>query len=100
MQGIELSCVDRETGESLHILGYSLNFDIELLNNFSKVIVDGYNERAKKIIKKLNKQYKNFNLDIEKLRKIKKEVYISRNTIAEELMKFLGSDNITRKEAL
>lgn len=94
LQGIELSCIDRETGKSLHILGYSHNFNVNLLNKSMQFVINGYNKRAKKIIEKLNKQYKGVNLDIKKLCKNKKEIYTSRNTIADELIKFLNRKGV------
>lgn len=100
LMGVEISCIDRITGESLHILGYSQSFDIEQLNTSLHIVVDGYNKRAKKIIEKLNNQYKGFNLDFEELRQRKKEANISRNTLATELIGFLGEKRVTMKEAL
>ena len=100
LQGVEISCVDRATGESLHILGYSHSFDLRKLNAFLQPIIAGYNRRAIKIIKKLNAKYNGLNLDFDEMRLRKKEAYISRNTIACELMKFLGEESITLQEAL
>lgn len=102
LQGVEISCIDRISGESLHILGYSTNFDINLLNNSLRDIIDGYNRRAEKIIEKLNNQYNGFNLNIDELLCKKREAYISRNTLATELIKFFGKNHrhITMKEAL
>lgn len=99
-QGVEISCVDCISGESLHILGYSRSFNVEQLNAFLKPIVDGYNKRAIKIIEKLNAKYSGLNLDFDKLRQMKKEAYISRNTIAYELVTFLKKEQITMAEAL
>ncbi|MFH1193168.1 MAG: PHP domain-containing protein [Candidatus Jorgensenbacteria bacterium] len=100
LQGVEISCVDRVTGESLHVLGYSQDFDIRRLNEFLQPIVDEYNKRANKIIEKLNNKYVGLKLDFNEIRQRKTEVYTSRNTIAAELIKFLGKEQITMKEAI
>ncbi|MBT3464823.1 PHP domain-containing protein [archaeon] len=98
--GVEISCIDRITDKSLHILGYFKNINIDCLNLSLKPTVDGYNRRAKKIIRKLNNRYNGLNLNFEKLRLIKNEAYISRNTLAMELIKFFGDSKITLKEVL
>jgi predicted metal-dependent phosphoesterase TrpH len=91
IQGVEVSSFDNKTGTSFHILGYSEEFDTHRLNVGLDKTMKGYNDRAKKIIKKLNNKYRGLNLDYFDLKKRNPEVYISRNTIAVELKKFLKS---------
>lgn len=100
IQGVEVSCTDHATSESLHILGCSHAFDLNKLNSSLQPVISGYNKRAVKIIYKLNTKYNDFNLDFDELHLRKKEAYISRNTIAYELVKFLGEEHITLVEAL
>ncbi len=92
IQGIEISSFDDETKSSFHILGYSKNFDTHEINTCLKKTVEGYNNRAKKIIKKLNKKYPGLDLNFDDLKKKNPEIYVSRNTIAIELKRFLKSD--------
>jgi 3',5'-nucleoside bisphosphate phosphatase len=89
LQGVEISCFDKETDESLHILGYSTFFDIERINRRLQPIVDGYNERAKKIIAKLNLKY-GADFDYTKIKNEIPSVCISRNYLAQKLSVFLG----------
>jgi len=98
IQGIEVSCVDRETKESLHILGYSDSFNFEKLNRKTTPIVAGYNDRAKKIIKKLNQKY-SAGFDFEEMKSETPSVCISRNQLAHKLSVFLGG-RFTPKELL
>lgn len=92
VQGIEISSFDDKTKSSFHILGYSKNFDTHEMNVALKKTVEGYNNRAKKIIQKLNKKYPSLNLNFHDLKKKNPEIYVSRNTIATELKRFLKSD--------
>ena len=92
VQGIEISSFDDKTKSSFHILGYSKNFDTYKMNAELKKTVAGYNDRAKKIIQKLNKKYPGLNLNFYDLKKKNPEIYVSRNTIAIELKRFLKSD--------
>ncbi len=97
VEGLEISSLDRKTKSSLHILGYSNNFDISI-NDDLKETVNGYNQRAKKIINKLNKEFSGINLDFDFLKNKNKEIYVSRNTLIIELLKFL-KNKIEFKEA-
>lgn len=98
VQGIEVSCVDRKTRESLHILGYSRFFDIDKINEKLSPIIKGYNTRAKKIIKKLNRKY-GAGLDFDKIKKQIPSACVSRNHIVQRLSEFLG-DRISPRELL
>ncbi|MDP4031341.1 MAG: PHP domain-containing protein, partial [Pseudorhodobacter sp.] len=71
VQGVEISSFDDKTKSSFHILGYSKNFDTYKMNYILKKTVAGYNNRAKKIIKKLNKKYLGLNLNFHDLKKKK-----------------------------
>lgn len=90
IQGIELSCIDRETKESLHILGYSKCFNIEKINEKLLTIIEGYNNRAKKIIEKLNRKY-DARFDFDKIKNEIRSVCVSRNHIAQKLSGFLDN---------
>lgn len=92
IQGVEISSFDDKSKLSFHILGYSKNFDTHEMNTVLKKTVEGYNNRAKKIIQKLNKKYSSLNLNFQDLKKKNPEIYVSRNTIAIELKRFLKSD--------
>ena len=96
IQGIEISSIDRIEEESLHILGYSRAFNIPEINKVMKPIVEGYNERAKKIIDKINSKY-NAHFDYNLIEKEVPGVYISRNQLAERLSMHLGG-KYTAKE--
>lgn len=98
LYGVEISCVDRKTNQSIHMLGYSKDFNIKIINKKLKPIIEGYNKRAKKIIKKLNKKF-NLNLDFEKIISTNKNVFVSRNILAKMLIKKTGN-KLTMKEAL
>jgi predicted metal-dependent phosphoesterase TrpH len=100
IQGVEVSSVDKITGLSLHILGYSVNFDIGYLNHKMAETRAGYNRRANKIIEQLNNKYPGINLDFEEILKSINAVYISRNVLASRLREFLGDSNIGRRELL
>lgn len=90
IQGIEVSSVDRITGQSLHILGYSDNFDIASLNNALLPIINGYNTRAKKIIEKLNNNF-NCNFNFETIKNELLSTSISRNVLARRFVEFTGN---------
>jgi len=98
LQGIEVSCLDKESGQSIHILGYSNDFDVENINKDLEPIVAGYNERAKKIIIKLNNE-NNTHFDFEEIKSSIRGVFVSRNLLAEKLIKHLGG-NLSMKDAL
>ncbi|MDD3614478.1 MAG: PHP domain-containing protein [Candidatus Pacebacteria bacterium] len=87
--GIEISTFEKQAGTALHIVGYSHSFNIKKINEAMTPTIHGYNERAKKIIKKINRQYKTqFNYD-----EIKREIpsiYVSRNQLVQKLLKFIG----------
>ncbi len=87
--GVEVSCVDRKTKESLHLLGYSESFDYEKINRKMLRIVEGYNDRAKRIIKKLNRKY-SAGFDFEEIKKEVPGVCVNRNHLAQRLSNFLG----------
>lgn len=97
LEGIEISTIFRnnESPLSLHVLGYSLNFDSKLLNTELTETILGYQLRALKIIAKCKKL--GIPIDYYKLITQSKAAYISRNTIAKEIIKYL---NISFKEAL
>ncbi len=97
VEGLEISSLDRKINSSLHILGYSNNFDAGI-NDDLRETVDGYNSRAKGIINKLNKEFPGINLDFDFLKSKNKEIYVSRNTLIMELLKFL-KDKMSFKEA-
>ena len=91
LEGIEISSQtsSKNNNLNLHILGYSSNFELKNLNkNLHKTIV-GYETRAKQIIKKCNKL--GIPISYNKLRKQSNEFYISRNTIAKEILKYKKS---------
>jgi len=98
IQGVEASCVDRKTNTSLHILGYSNSFDIEKINKRMFPIIKGYNDRAKKIIEKLNRKYTT-GFEFEEIKKEVPSIYVSRNYLAQRLSRFLG-DKLAPKELL
>lgn len=100
VQGVEVSCVDRVTGESLHLLGYSQYFDIGKLNRSLRPVVDGYNTRAKRIIAKLNDKYPEIGLAFDALIAARGSSYVSRNVLADELRKYGRGELMTMRDAL
>jgi len=88
IQGIEISSHDSDNQISMHILGYSRNFDIDKINKSLKDVIRGYNTRAKKIIKKLNNKYQSLKLNFNSLIEKGKSPFVSRNILANELVKF------------
>ncbi|MBU1038857.1 PHP domain-containing protein [Patescibacteria group bacterium] len=54
IQGVEIST--KYKGIEVHILAYSIAFDIKKINKILKPIITGYNERSKKITKILEKK--------------------------------------------
>lgn len=98
--GVEVSCVEEETGESLHILGLSKNLNRDRLNRELSPIVNGYNQRAKNIIEMLNKKYTGINFQFDDLQKKYREAYISRNTLARELSTAVGAEKLSFTEAI
>lgn len=97
LEGIEITSQIslKNDNLNLHILGYSSNFDIRTLNKGLKKTVAGYKARAKKIIKKCRTL--GIPINYNRLKKQSNEFYISRNTIAQEIVKYR---NIRFKEAL
>ncbi len=91
VQGIEVSTVDRASGISCHILGYSNNFDRGKLNFELAPTVEGYVLRARSIIDKLNNEFEGFNLTYEKARLSPHEAYVTRNGIGIRLAQFLNN---------
>ena len=98
IEGIELSCFDRKKVISIHMLGYSKNFKRKI-NKELEPIIEGYNKRAFSIIKKLNGELPGVKLDFNEIISSGHEKYVSRNTLAHEVVKFLNNQ-ITIKEAL
>lgn len=96
-EGIEISSQIslRNDNLNLHILGYSSNFNIRNLNKGLKKTIAGYKIRAKKIIKKC--QALGIPINYNRLKKQSNEFCVSRNTIAQEIVKY---KNIEFKEAL
>ncbi len=64
VDGIEISCIDKKRNISIHMLGYSKKFNLEI-NSALKPVIDGYNIRAKKIIEKINRELPGINLNFE-----------------------------------
>lgn len=98
LEGIEISsCISAKNNDklSLHILGYSSDFNRDILNAGLKETVEGYENRAKKIIEKCRKL--GIPLNYDKIKSSNPTQYLDRNTIAEEIVKCLG---VTFKEAL
>lgn len=83
--GVEISCVDSDTKQTLHLLGYSLHFDIEKLNRALEPIVAGYNDRAKRIILLVNERF-GTHLVFEQMLDGGPAVFVSRNAIADALV--------------
>lgn len=96
-EGIEISSQIslKNNNLNLHILGYSQNFNIKTLNKGLKKTIAGYKIRAKKIIKKC--KILGIPINYNRLKKQSNEIYISRNTIAQEIAKY---QNIGFDEAL
>jgi hypothetical protein len=96
-EGIEISSQISLINDNLnlHILGYSSNFNIRTLNKGLKKTVVGYKMRAKKIIKKCRAL--GIPINYNRLKKQSNEFYVSRNTIAQEIVKYR---DIKFKEAL
>lgn len=99
MQGVEISSVDRATGTSLHVLGYFRGVDRAGLNAELAPVVQGYNQRARRIIASLNERH-GCGFDFEQiLREITPAVFVSRNALAAQLQRCLGSP-IAMKDAI
>jgi predicted metal-dependent phosphoesterase TrpH len=81
VQGVEVSSIDRPSGMSLHVLGYSFKFDIPRLNRSLESVVHGYNARAAAIISMLNTKF-GTRLDFEHIKATTPAVFVSRNLIA------------------
>src|SRR3989344_7069365 len=88
IDGIEISTLHRlpKSSISLHISGYGKELDKNILNNNLQKTIEGYNNRAKAIVNKLNTLFPTFNLDFDFLKKGSNEVYVSRNTLAKLLV--------------
>jgi predicted metal-dependent phosphoesterase TrpH len=84
--GVEISCVDSETKQTLHLLGYSQHFNVVKLNNALASVVAGYNERAKRIIALVNGRFGTY-LVFEQMLSSGPAVFVSRNAIGKELVK-------------
>lgn len=100
VEGIEISTLYRSSDNiiSLHILGYSKDFNRALLRQTLQETINGYNARARKIIDKLNREFSTLHLDFEKIREGNHETYISRNTLARLLTEH--AKNLSIKDAL
>jgi len=99
IEGIEISCLEKESKMSFHVLGYSCDFNKSTINNKLKPTVDGYNNRAKKIISKLNIEFPSINLNFENIKGESSEIYVSRNTLARIIVNYF-KNKISIKEAL
>lgn len=88
VDGTEISTLYRNPlGDfSLHVLGYSKNFNQSHLENGLEKTISAYNERARKIIDKLNDKFPNLNLDFDTIYSAGHEAYVSRNTLAHLLV--------------
>jgi len=97
LEGIEISSQmsSKYDNLNLHILGYSSDFDVKKINRSLHRTIVGYENRAKQIIKKCNRL--GIPINYNELRKQSGELYISRNTIAKEILKYR---KITLREAL
>lgn len=100
VEGIEVSTLYRwsDSTISLHVLGYSKSFNRSFLQKTLSGTIHGYNERAKKIITKLNQEFPIIHLDFERIKSENREAYISRNTLARLLTENIK--NLSIKEAL
>lgn len=86
VDGIEVSCeFPLATGGkySIHILGYSFQFDEEIVRAGLERTIQGYRERGERIVTKCNAM--GFQMDYDSLTTKSHELYLSRNTIAEEI---------------
>ena len=99
IEGIEISSLDRHLNMSFHILGYSSNFDKSSLNKCLQGTIDGYDDRAKRIINKLNQKFPDIHFNFQHMKGKGREAYLSRNTIAKELCSKLGN-RVSMMEAL
>jgi predicted metal-dependent phosphoesterase TrpH len=97
--GIEISSKDLLTDTSLHILGYGTQMNRIQLNAALTPIREGYNNRAKKIIDKLNSDYTGLKLDFDQLLAESESSYLTRNQLAAALRDFLN-DGTTIKELI
>lgn len=100
VEGIEVSTLYRSShgATSLHVLGYSKDFNRLLLQQALLQTINGYNDRAKKIVEKLNHKFPTINLDFEKIKNKNREAYVSRNTLARLLIEDVK--NLSIKNAL
>lgn len=99
IEGIEISTLHQlNNSVSLHVLGYSKNFNRPLLQEALLGTINSYNERARKIIDKLNQEFPGIQLDFEKIKKDGHESYVSRNTLARLLVEHVR--NISIEDAL
>jgi predicted metal-dependent phosphoesterase TrpH len=101
IDGIEISTLYRlpSSNISLHVLGYGKKLDGNILNNNLQKTIDGYNNRARTIIKAINTAFPTLNLNFDTLKKNSTEAYISRNTLARLLVKHLNN-GMSIKDAL
>lgn len=90
VEGIEISTKYHDGDLALHILGYSNKFDKRRLNKNLKKTIEGYNTRAKKIIKSLNSSDDKLNFSFEKLFSEINSKYLSRNHIADKVSEKLN----------
>ena len=66
IQGIEITAIFEE--KSIHILGYSRNFDLKKLSDGLQAQNDGYNQRSKIIVERINRSGK-IKIDFRQIRK-------------------------------
>lgn len=100
VEGIEISTLYESFNKatSLHVLGYGKKLDRDVIQRNLAETINGYNNRAKKIIDKLNREFPGINLEFDKLKESNREAYVSRNTLARLLVEYVK--NISIKEAL
>jgi len=94
LQAIEMSTKYKKI--DVHVLGYSNNFNLGLLNKETESTRNGYNDRSKEIVKKIN-EAKVADIDFEQLFLKYKDSYVSKPAIAQEIAK---QKQIDYKEAI
>ncbi len=87
IDGIEITTIYRKPTKeiSVHILGYGKKLNRKILEQNLVETINGYNDRAKKIIKKLNTLFPNLKLNYTSIKKNNYEAYTSRETISKIL---------------
>jgi predicted metal-dependent phosphoesterase TrpH len=98
IEGIEISSFDIKNKRSFHILGYSNKFNLEALEEGLKETLQGYENRAQKILANLRKGNSKIKITYGELLKKSKSVYVGRNHIASYLVNQLPG--LTFKKAM